>query len=97
MINIDRIVLSPLEIMMEVAKNAASKRKIMKISQKELAARSGVSYASIRRFEKTGEISFKSLVLIANVLDARDDVLALFQKVYYHSLEDVRNEKRFRT
>ena len=33
------------------------KRKAMKISQKALAEQSGVSYASIRRFESTGEIS----------------------------------------
>ena len=33
------------------------RRKELKLSQKDLSVRSGVSYASIRRFEETGEIS----------------------------------------
>ena len=45
------------------------KRKAMKISQKALAEQSGVSYASIRRFESTGEISLVSLLKIAHALE----------------------------
>ena len=44
------------------------RRKEMKLTQKELAKRSGVSYASIRRFETSGEISFKSLFMLTNSL-----------------------------
>lgn len=33
------------------------RRKELKLTQKELAKRSGVSYGSIRRFENSGEIS----------------------------------------
>ena len=36
-------------------------RKRRKISRNDLAKKSGVSYASIRRFEETGEISLISL------------------------------------
>ena len=37
-----------------------ARRKELKITQKDLAFKSGVSYGSIRRFETTGEISLKS-------------------------------------
>jgi predicted transcriptional regulator len=46
-----------------------SRRKEAKISQTELSKRSGVSFASIRRFEKIGEISLSSLVKIAMLWD----------------------------
>ena len=55
-----------------------SKRKKMKYTQKELSKRSGVSYASIRRFETTGEISLHSLMLIAVALDCLKDFERLF-------------------
>ena len=49
------------------------------LSQKQLAARSGVSYASVRRFETEGEISLSSLMRIAQVLDCMQDFDALFR------------------
>lgn len=55
-----------------------SKRKKMKFTQKELAKRSGVSYASIRRFETTEEISLHSLMLIAVALNCLQDFEKLF-------------------
>lgn len=55
-----------------------SKRKKMKYTQKELARRSGVSYASIRRFETTGEISLRSLMMIAVALECLKDFEQLF-------------------
>ncbi|MBP5200930.1 MAG: helix-turn-helix transcriptional regulator, partial [Schwartzia sp.] len=56
------------------------RRRAMKISQRELAKRSGVSYASIRRFETVGEISFTSLLKVALALDCLEDFTELFHK-----------------
>ena len=53
----------------KVVERMRVRRRAMKISQRELAKRSGVSYASIRRFETTGEISFTSLLKVALALD----------------------------
>lgn len=50
----------------------------MKITQKDMAERTGVSLGSIKRFEQTGEISFHSLLKIAFVLDCLDDFDQLF-------------------
>ena len=48
----------------ELVKREKVARKAKKLTQKQLAERTGVSYGSIRRFEQTGEISLLSLVKI---------------------------------
>ena len=63
-----------------IVDNIKKRRKEKKISQKELSIRSGVTYASIRRFETTGEISFSSLLEIANTLDCLENFNQLFLK-----------------
>ena len=57
MINIDEIMLTPQEILLNIAKNEKRKRKIKGFTQEKLAERSGVSLGSIRRFEQTGDIA----------------------------------------
>ena len=64
------------------------KRKAMKISQKSLAEQSGVSYASIRRFESTGEISLVSLLKIAHALQCLKDFEELFKGSAITNLKD---------
>lgn len=64
-------------------------RRTMKISQQELSRRSGVSYASIRRFETTGEIAFLSLLKIALALDCLEDFTNLFHKPEPQNLKDL--------
>ncbi len=56
-----------------------SRRKERKLSQKALAQASGVSYASIRRFERTGEISLRSLIKLANAIGCLSDFEELFR------------------
>ena len=56
-----------------------ARRKERKLSQKVLAQSSGVSYASIKRFEQTGEISLRSLVKLANAIGCLSDFEELFK------------------
>ena len=49
------------------------RRKELKLTQKEFAKRSGVSYGFIRRFENSGEISLTSLLKIANAINCLED------------------------
>ena len=56
------------------------KRKEAGFTQKELSLRTGVSYASIRRFETKGEISLTSLLMLADALDMLEDFDKLFSK-----------------
>lgn len=53
---------TPQEINLTVASNAKKLRKRLGISQQKLSEVSGVSYASIKRFEATGNISFLSVL-----------------------------------
>ena len=71
-----------------IVERVKKKRKQMKISQKELSQKSGVTYASIRRFETTGEISLTSLLKIAHALDALKDFENLFKGQAITSLKD---------
>ena len=64
------------------------RRKELKLTQKDLAKRSGVSYGSIRRFENSGEISLTSLLKIANAINCLEDFKELFKYQQITSLND---------
>ncbi len=66
-------------------------RKRKKISQKELAARSGVSLGSVKRFEQSGEISLQSLTKLAIALEVEGELESLFSEVPFGSIEEVIN------
>lgn len=65
------------------------RRKELNISQKDLSIKSGVSYASIRRFESNGEISLSSLIKLANAIDCLSDFEALFKNAKISSLREL--------
>lgn len=81
------------EINNEIAKKIIRLRKRKKITQKELAARSGVSLGSLKRFEQSGEISLQSLTKIAIALDVEGELEHLFENVPFASIEEVINEQ----
>ena len=66
------------KVIKNLVNRVIARRKELKISQKDLAFKSGVSYESIRRFETTSEISLKSLIQIAKVLNSLEDFNKLF-------------------
>ena len=81
-------VITPQSMAQKLAEKENTSRKQMKLTQKELSVRSGVSYASVRRFENSGEISLFSLLKIANVLGVLEDFNALFTRKAITSLKD---------
>ena len=85
---------SPYDVQVEIAKRMVARRKSFRWTQMELSARSGVTLASLRRFERTGEISLSSLVKLAFVLDAVADLENLFHKPEYKDIQEVINENR---
>ncbi|MDY2590063.1 MAG: helix-turn-helix transcriptional regulator [Agathobacter sp.] len=80
-----------IEINMEIADRIVRLRKRKKISQKELAVRSGVSLGSLKRFEQTGEISLKSLTMLAIALGVEGELDTLFSEVPFESIEEIIN------
>lgn len=72
----------------QLVEREKQRRKKMNLSQRDLANKSGVSYASIRRFENVGEISLNSLLKIANALDCLEDFNLIFKTPVVKSLKD---------
>lgn len=82
------------EQQMEIAKRLVAIRKNRKISQKRLSVLSGVPYATIRKFENTGDISFASFIKIAMSLRLYEDLDRLFEvRKEYTSIEEVLHDQ----
>jgi len=81
------------EINNNIAQKIVRLRKRKKITQKQLAARSGVSLGSLKRFEQSGEISLQSFTKIAIALDVENELEDLFNNVPFASIEEVINEQ----
>lgn len=82
-----------IEINNDIAQKIVRLRKRKKITQEQLAARSGVSLGSLKRFEQSGEISLQSLTKIAIALDVENELEDLFNNVPFASIEEVINEQ----
>ena len=82
-----------IEINNDIAQKIVRLRKRKKITQKQLAARSGVSLGSLKRFEQSGEIALQSLTKIAIALDVENELEDLFNNVPFASIEEVINEQ----
>jgi transcriptional regulator with XRE-family HTH domain len=84
---------TPSEISMALANRVKQTRIRRSITQEELAERSGVSFGSVKRFEQTGEISLKHLILISKVLRSSEQFDELFSLSNYESMEELLKEK----
>lgn len=69
----------PSQIQMELAKKCRDLRKYKKLSQKELATKSGVSLGSLKRFEQTGQISLEAMLQLAHLFDRLEDFDLVFK------------------
>ncbi len=78
---------TPGGIMEEVARRVKQRRLEMGWTQKMLASKAGVSLASYRRFELTGEISFRSLVMLAFALEMTEEFETLFSRRVYRNID----------
>ena len=61
------------EVQAGIAGRFKARRLAMNLTQCELAARSGVSFSSLKRFEREGLIALDSLLNLALVLNCLDD------------------------
>ena len=68
------------------------RRKEKGFSHRKIAALSGVSYSSLRRFELSGEISLHSLMELARVLGCLEDFNGLFATPIVTDLRDYEND-----
>ncbi len=79
-----------------VASRAKAMRLAHNLSQRSLADRSGVSQASLKRFERTGEIALASLLKLSAALGCMDDFGALFAPRAVVSIDQITQKRRIR-
>ncbi|MES2641006.1 MAG: helix-turn-helix domain-containing protein [Myxococcota bacterium] len=79
---------SPEELARAVAHRARARRLANDLSQVGLAGAAGVSTATLKRFEHTGQISFVALVRIAVALDATAELETWFTAAPFRTLDE---------
>lgn len=84
---------TPSDILLEIADKVKVLRKEKSLTQFALAKTSGVSIASLRRFEQTGQISFQSLLQILAVLNRLNDFESILQPVKPNNIESLFSSK----
>ena len=82
---------TPNDIAHELIEKIKQHRKKLKISQAQLASKSGVSLGSIKRFESKYEISLNSFIKILIALNLEGDLENLFTQKNYNSIDEVIN------
>ena len=80
---------SPVDVIARLAERMKRRRIDHGLTQRELAARSNVSYGALRLFEESGKISLESLVKIAFVLEAEAEFEHLFPGRPPQTIDDV--------
>jgi transcriptional regulator with XRE-family HTH domain len=85
---------SPDSILIKIAGRVKDKRLERNLTQKAFAKRAGVGYDAYRKFENTGEITLRNLVLCAVVLDEIDAFAELFTKRTYQSTDELLKMQR---
>jgi transcriptional regulator with XRE-family HTH domain len=77
----------------QVRETLAARFKALRLArgwkQTTLAQRSGVSLASLRRFEESGQVSLANLLALAFALNRLDDFDALFQAPPASSIDEL--------
>jgi transcriptional regulator with XRE-family HTH domain len=70
---------TPSEVSKDLAKRHKLLRKKLRLSQKEIAERSGVSLGSLKRFENKGKISLEALLKLAHLSGRLKDFDSIFE------------------
>lgn len=80
---------SPSEVIRGLSERIKRRRIDVGLTQRELAARAGVSYGSLRLLEETGKISLEALVKVAFVLEGEGEFDRLFPPRPPQTIDDV--------
>lgn len=81
--------MSPDQVALDLAQRARALRLAQNLSQQGLADRAGVSLGTLKRFERTGQIALVSLIRLAIVLDALQELRTWFSPPPFRTLDEV--------
>lgn len=89
--------LTPVETQTLLARRFKSIRLAAGYKRETLALRAGVSEASLKRFESTGEISLRSLLRLAHALGRLQDLADIFQPPEAETLAELKSRTTTKT
>lgn len=85
---------SPAEIAQSIGRRAKARRINLGLRQDQAAQKSGMSVATLKRFENTGVLPLDKVIRLAIVLDATEGLVQLFDAdLVPSSLDEVLNAK----
>ena len=84
------VLLTPVETQRLLANRFKSLRLTAGFKRSTIAKRSGVTESSLKRFEETGEISLKNLLLLSHAVDRLQEFGGLFQTLDARSLAELK-------
>lgn len=87
---------APNDALLAVATRAKAKRLSFNLSRRTLSINTGVSEASIKRFETTGEVGFHSLLKVAYALKCMEEFEHLFREDAPDSISDLQSTPKRR-
>ena len=87
---------TPMQILLDIGARAKSARLRANLSRKTLSEKSGVTQASMKRFETTGQISLINLVQILIALDRITDLDGLLEEQAVPFIRELGDRKRLR-
>ncbi|MDR2384150.1 MAG: helix-turn-helix domain-containing protein [Tannerella sp.] len=85
---------TPDAILKGIADRVKARRLEWAYTQKALSLRSGIPLPTYRRFERTGEISVRGLILLGMALGMTDEFDALFSTKTYSNIDDLLKKER---
>lgn len=83
---------TPDAILSSIAERVKKRRLELNLTQKGFAKRAGIGYDAYRKFENTGEITLRNLVMCAITLDDIEAFEQLFLKRTYQSMDELLKE-----
>jgi transcriptional regulator with XRE-family HTH domain len=87
--NILATMASATELAEGLAERARARRLAADLSQEGLASRAGITLSSLKRFERTGEISLERLIRVATALGATREFHDLFAPPEQRTLDEI--------
>ena len=88
--------LSSEDVTLAIATRLRSRRLAHQLTQQGLARRSGVALSTLIKFERSGQISFKSFVRLAIALQDESALENLMREEEFATLDEVLQSKKKR-
>jgi transcriptional regulator with XRE-family HTH domain len=86
--------ISPKDVQIDISKRFRTLRLFKNLKRQSLSEMSGVPTPSITRFERTGEISLRSLLKLSNALSSMDEFSSLFPLPAARSLDQIEAQEK---